>query len=384
MQLTERKPTAFEKTKKIKTVAGMMASFNHNYRKGDTPENAENERSYLNEELIPLQSKDYAAEFKNKLKEHDIKPRKNAVLGLEVILEAQHVQGDFNLEEWKKRSAEWLKDYFGQDNVISAVYHGDESQPHIHAMVIPIVDGGLRCCEFTNGKEKLTQMQTSYAKSVEGLGLERGMERTPVSYEVMQKLRATTGKVASETLPAPNIGENVQDYYQRANEAYSESKLIAFRKQNEITVQAEKAVELVKRESEARISDATARTEKAEKRVAEIEAAVKPLLDENSELKKEIAALKFELDMQKRDFSRYLQNGLSASDLKKVTNLNKAFSAFDRNLLGPESAEKKDTVLTILGDAIDAFNEDERNKGELMDDRENGFDTQEVQPGYID
>ncbi len=370
MDFTKRAPTAFEKTLKIKSVQELGMAYNHNYRKGDIPANAENERSYLNEELIQLEHKDFNAALNAIKKEHNIVPRKDAVLALEVIMEPQHVDGSFDLEAWKKQSAKWVQDYFGKDNVISAVYHADESQPHIHAMVIPVVDGKLRCYKFTNGKDKLSEMQSSYAKAVENLGLERGMEKTPVSYEVMQKLRATTGKVASEDLPPPEQGESMEEFYLRVNEHYKDMKLMHFRKQNEIQVGAEKQIELAKRESVAAVAEAKEKVEEAQREVKEIQKMFRTLLDENSDLKKEVKDLEVKLQVQQADFSRYLQEGLSMVDLRRLNNINNVFEAFNQNLLGEKNQEKKEIMLDIMNEALNAFNQAENTLGERMDERE--------------
>jgi len=364
------KPMAFESIKKIKTTTKLMEAYNHNFRVGDKAANVATDKSHLNEELIILQERDYRAAFNEIIANNNITPRKNAVLAVEVLLEAKNIDEDFDLDAWKKQSAEWVQAYFGKDNVISAVYHGDESEPHIHAIVVPVVDGKLRSCEFTNGKAKLSAMQTSYANAVRGLGLERGMERTPVKYEDMQKFRSAAGKVAKESLPTPAPTESVDDYYERANDCYQEANIINFRKQNELRIQAEKEIELAKREAESKITEAIQKTEAAQEQVREIQKSIKPLVDENSDLKKKVDELSVELELQRKEFSRYLKEGISESDMKRLTNLNKVFSALSRGLLGESTAEKKDAMMSVMNEALDAYNEAERNRGGRMDDRE--------------
>jgi len=49
-----------------------------------------------------------------------------------------------------------LQEEFGKDNVVSAVLHMDETTPHIHATIVPIVQGQRRKAhaEENNGKKK--------------------------------------------------------------------------------------------------------------------------------------------------------------------------------------------------------------------------------------
>lgn len=367
IHLAEKAPIAFEGTKKIKSPQAFAASYNHNFRVGDTPANAQGERSHLNEEIISLEGRNYNQAFKDRIEEEGVRPRKDSVLGLEVVLVAQNTDDDFELSEWKKKSAEWLKNYFGKDNVVSAIYHGDESRPHIHAMVIPIVNGRLNCSEFTNGREKLTQMQTSYAEAVADLGLERGMERTPISYETMHKLRGATGKVAEETLPAPYAGEPVQAYFKRANKEYSDVRLKYFKEKNDITVSAEKAVEGIRREAEEKVSA-------VEQRYEEFKKSVNHILEENDALKDKAAKLEAELKATKEEYAAYANANISQKDYIKLTNLNKATTAINNDWCGSESPEMKRVLTYILNTGVDAYNRVMRERADQMTDRENGVE----------
>ena len=51
---------------------------------------------------------------------------------------------------------DWLRQTFGAENVVAATLHADEETPHIHATVVPIVQGERRKAkeEADNGKRK--------------------------------------------------------------------------------------------------------------------------------------------------------------------------------------------------------------------------------------
>lgn len=356
--MTESKNYAVVRFAKLKTAGQMKASARHNFRK-ELPANADPSKQHLNEELIKSDTHDYADAFEKKIAEKGITPRKDSVKELEIMMTFTKEDGDVDLDAWKKKSIDWVQDYFGKDNVVSAVYHGDESSPHIHAIVVPIVDGKLYASEYINGKSKCMEMHTSYAKAVEDLGLERGMENTPVSYETMQQLRAATQKVADESLPIPQHGESIENYYIRANDCYKSERLASYRKRTEILRQSEKEIEKYRRSA--------TRAEEEKRRI----------LSDNEKIKKIVEQKDRDIKSIQADFARYLKNGkISEKDMKNLKNLNKVFGAFNNGLLGAENDDKRRIMLSIMNEAIAAYDKSNRSIGEIMDTRENDTETE--------
>ena len=65
---------------------------------------------------------------------------------------------------------------YGEDNVISAVVHMDETTPHLHLNLIPIADGRLSA-KTLFGRKELQSLQTNFHSSVgKKWGLQRGRE----------------------------------------------------------------------------------------------------------------------------------------------------------------------------------------------------------------
>lgn len=129
----------------------MTSKYNHNCRLVEIS-NAIPELAYKNEDLIPLpkvngRELSYREAFQQRIKSipyyKNHKYRRDAVLGYDILLTYSR-DDNVDVEEWKKRSIQWLKDTYniagdGKDNVLHAVFHGDEvGNPHIHAFVIPI------------------------------------------------------------------------------------------------------------------------------------------------------------------------------------------------------------------------------------------------------
>lgn len=219
----------FMTTEKVKSLDALNRKMNHNFRITDVP-NADRERSKQNEEVIPLQDKDYVSAFKRKMIEANHIPRKNAVLAIEVMLtyNARTVGKDFDKEQWKKENVKWLQDTFGKENVISAILHNDEGiegSGHIHAIIIPMYNGRLSARHYISGKAKMIELQNSYGKAMAKVGLVRGMQGSVAKHQTIRKFYDAANKAISKELPAVKENESAREYRDRANEVYVESNL---------------------------------------------------------------------------------------------------------------------------------------------------------------
>lgn len=209
---------------KIKSSGKMMGAQKHNLREIAVP-NADPSKRDLDVELIPLRYKSYNHAFLSRIAEEGIgeerKIRSGAVKMLEVgILRSEKITApEFNQKEWEELSKQWLIDTYGEKNVISAVCHMDEHSPHIHAMVIPITeDGRLSARDMMGGPRGLSAIQTSYAESVESIGLKRGQEKSKAKHQDIGRFYARLNEALDYTLPPPECGETAEDYRERVNE----------------------------------------------------------------------------------------------------------------------------------------------------------------------
>lgn len=111
--------------------------------------------------------------------------RSNAVYAVEFVMTASPTYfrdsgqgwGEYNEEKlmaYLRRAVDWSKEYFGS-NLVSSTLHLDQATPHVHALVIPLMDGRLNCRELYGLRQRLKQLQLSYANAMEAIGLERGM-----------------------------------------------------------------------------------------------------------------------------------------------------------------------------------------------------------------
>ncbi len=187
---------------KLKTMGQVGALGRHNERERET-RNADEARRGDNVRLAG--TGDWCADVQARL---DTVPtvRANAVLALEYVMTASkefYADADRDkLATWTERSMVWLRERFGAENVVAAVLHKDELTPHIQAVVVPITEAGrLSATHYVDGAEKLHEMQTSYARAVEDLGLVRGVQGSVATHQTVQEYYAKI----QEPTPAPEI-----------------------------------------------------------------------------------------------------------------------------------------------------------------------------------
>lgn len=161
---------------------------NHNERKTENHSNKEIEtdKSHLNYDLISCSN--YKEAIDKELKERYTKTtaiRKDAVVATEFLFTSDTEFFDkLSPGEEKKYFEEcldFLKEKFGEKNIISAKVHKDEKTPHLHAVIIPLHnDGSLSMKKYVDSKKDLMKLQDSFFEKIskEFPQLERGQSKT--------------------------------------------------------------------------------------------------------------------------------------------------------------------------------------------------------------
>lgn len=225
---------------KVKSLKQMENIYRHNYRIADV-DNANPELAHLNEELISLKGKTLNETFAEKMEKsinnknnNARKIRKNGVLGFDVVLTFSREESEkINLKNWYQDNVNWLKKNFNlkdQDNVVSAIAHRDEMGcVHIHAFVIPMNEKDkLSAFSFIKNPSDMRSLQSSYAEAMKPHGLERGKEYSVAKHIEIKKFYTALNKVSAKNLPKPLNGEDIESYYERANNAYVQKNLKEF------------------------------------------------------------------------------------------------------------------------------------------------------------
>ena len=172
------------------------------------PKNADRTRTHLNRELVqfPEGVRNRTQAIAHRVETAGIRRKvgTNQVRAIRVLLtgsnrDMKQIEADGRLDDWCKDSLQWLRETYGEQNLVSAVLHMDEKTPHIHATVIPIVTGERRKAgqEEQNGKKKyrkknpqdvrlcaddvmarhrLKHYQDTYAQAMNKYGLQRGVD----------------------------------------------------------------------------------------------------------------------------------------------------------------------------------------------------------------
>ena len=219
---------AILRTAKLKSFGEIGGSLSHNYRDRPTP-NANPQQTHNNEHSLSSADLVMTA-IKNKLPE---KRRKDAVLCVEYLITASPDWIGWNkLDEQKyfNDAKKWLENKHGEDNVIAITIHRDESTPHMIAYVVPLVDGKLNAKKFLGGRQKLSDMQTDFARSVgEPLGLVRGLEGSKAEHQTIKQYYSninTAVKISPDIVldvPEKRLLESKENYENRVFEVLDQA-----------------------------------------------------------------------------------------------------------------------------------------------------------------
>ena len=171
------------------------------------PKNADESRTHLNRELIRfpdgVENRTQAIQHRLNTAGLTRKIGNNQVRAIRILLTGTHedmerITNEGRLDEWCNDNLKYLADTFGKENIVSAVLHMDEQTPHIHATLVPIVKGERKrkkkeeqvkkryrkkptdtvrlCADDIMTRAKLKSYQDTYAQSMSGYGLQRGID----------------------------------------------------------------------------------------------------------------------------------------------------------------------------------------------------------------
>ena len=119
---------------------------------------------------------------------------------------------------------DFFSERYGEENVISAVVHLDESTPHLHFNLMPVTDGRL-CAKELFDRKALRDLQTDFYEAVgKKYGLERGKEGSTakhldtVAYKTKKMTEAAEAKIreAEEAQAAAKPVKELLESYESA------------------------------------------------------------------------------------------------------------------------------------------------------------------------
>ena len=245
------------------------------------PNNVDTTRTHLNRELVQ-----FPANVTNRTEaiEHRIatasiyrKVADNQVKALRFILSGSHedmlrLESEGRLGEWCDSTMQWLYSTFGKENVVAATLHADEETPHIHATVVPIVQGERRKAktEAENGKrkyktkknkvrlcaddvltpKKLEEYQTTYAERMKSFGLERGIYGSEAKHRSnMEYYKEILKEMERKQTEEAELIEKLKELEKQAGKLRVKGTLYSLFGNTELD-KAEKRIEELEREME--------------------------------------------------------------------------------------------------------------------------------------
>lgn len=226
--------------KKYHTFPQLSALQKHNTREIPLP-NVDPSLSVRNVELIS-RGDSYTDVWHDIVNEEEITRnqkiglRKNSVIALEILTGyAAESSFDTNVNAWADKTLDWVKETFGEKNIIASTLHLDETSPHIHTEIVPIDDKGkLNAKSYTGGRMAMMKLHTSYGKAMEPFGLKRGERASKSKKKDLVSFYKSVNKAANAALPPRLNGEEEEDYIKRMEEYCKKMKMATVKLQTEL------------------------------------------------------------------------------------------------------------------------------------------------------
>jgi len=224
------------------------------------PKNADESRTHLNRELIRFPD---GVENRTQAIQHRLdtagltrKIGNNQVRAIRILLTGTHedmerITNEGRLDEWCNDNLKYLAEIFGKENIVSAVLHMDEQTPHIHATLVPIVKGERKrkkkeeqvkkcyrkkptntvrlCADDIMTRAKLKSYQDTYAQSMSGYGLQRGIDGSEARHittrQYYRDLVQQTEQLQADIVQLQDRKETAQEELRQAKKEVQTEKL---------------------------------------------------------------------------------------------------------------------------------------------------------------
>ena len=320
------------------------------------PKNADRTRTHLNRELVqfPEGVRNRTQAIAHRIETAGIRRKvsANQVKAIRILLtgsnkDMKQMEAEGRIEDWCNDSLKWIRETYGEQNLVSAVLHMDEKTPHIHATVIPIVTGERRKAgqEEQNGKKKyrkknpqdvrlcaddvmarhrLKHYQDTYAQAMNKYGLQRGVDGSLAKHiSTMQYYKQLVEQQDS-------LQENIENLLGLEEEAMKKLKQV----QGEINVQKMKGAAV---NATTAIADGVSSLFGGSK--------VKRLEAENENLKRNIVNLQKQVQAEQREQTK-MENRHSSEINRVDRSYRQKIAEYDNRL------ELIDTYFPIVKELI--------------------------------
>ena len=374
------------------------------------PDNADVSKVHLNRELV---SRDVTDPSTGKAKTLTIqqavnrriedagitKVRSNQNTCIEIIFsgspETMCAMSQEQVNAWANDTLAWARGRWGYENVVSATLHCDEKTPHMHVIVVPIVQGQSRrsaskermdaamgldtrkyktdttrnrlCANEVYTKPLLYGYHTSYAETVgEKYGLSRGVRAELGSYKKHTSSIEYNRQLAEETAEKERLIKDLTADYAELTSAVENatSKLSA---QREIMSLQEKTIannDVIIQNQEKQKASVVINDDAVEKQLAEKYVSLAKLTEEEKRLERSITDKTAEFDTLDKKVQTRRQQLAEKVDLTAVP---------QKGLIGYNAAEvtsfiesvKNATLISQMNKVYSDYNPNERLENEV-------------------
>lgn len=276
------------------------------------------ERTRLNKEYILPPGKGRTAAINDRIRSAGISRslRKDQVKALCFLCQSspekmKEIEEAGKLDEWVEDTLQWFYKKFGKENVVAATLHMDETTPHLHVTVVPIVQGQAKerrqkpkmdaegnpievkkkrrykkqtvtarlCAADVMTRTSMKAWQTGYALAMKKWGMVRGIEGhgaqrvDPAIWKQQQELTESVAQLRKENteLSKEKVAlEQQTGIGAKIGAFFGVGELAAVRKENdaelarqreELTEKAEIALKRAKRDAAVELSAETKKSE---------------------------------------------------------------------------------------------------------------------------
>ncbi len=222
--------------------------------------NADEERTHLNRRLIEypdgIHTRTQAIQHRLETAGLTRKVGKNQVRAIRIMLsgspdDMQRIMREGRLDEWCADNMKYLAATFGKENIVSADLHLDETSPHIHATLVPIVTTERKrkkqeeraakryrtksaarprlCADDVMSRVKLKEYQDTYATAMSKYGLQRGIEGSEARHidtqQFYREVKAMTDTLKADVTELLKQKETTREELNRAKKEVQTERL---------------------------------------------------------------------------------------------------------------------------------------------------------------
>ncbi len=224
------------------------------------PTNANEERTHLNRRLVDypdgVHTRTQAIQHRLETAGLTRKVGKNQVRAIRIMLsgspeDMQRIVCEGRLDEWCVDNMKYLAATFGKENIVSADLHLDETSPHIHATLVPIIMTERKrkkqeeravkryrtksasrprlCADDVMSRVKLKGYQDTYAEAMSKYGLKRGIEGSEARHvdtqQFYREVKAMTDTLKADVTELQKQKETTREELNRAKKEVQTERL---------------------------------------------------------------------------------------------------------------------------------------------------------------